>query len=333
MPYSPWRFCIAPMMEYSDRHYRYLWRLMSQNARVYTEMVVTGAILHGDRERFLGFSQEEAQIALQLGGSDPEELGQCSRIAEQWGYNEVNLNCGCPSDRVQKGKIGAVLMREPELVAECVAAMKQHCSIPVTVKHRIGIDDREDYDALAKFVELSADAGSEVFIVHARNAWLKGLSPKQNREVPPLRYEWAARLKRDFPKLCIVVNGGIRDLQAASSFLAQLDGVMLGRAACDNPWLISQVDQQLFGDSAPQQSRAEVIKAYAHYASKRIKAGDRPQHIFRHILNLYTGQPGGKIFRRRITEQLTARTLNPESLITLVEEHEQEFSETPMARP
>lgn len=329
MPYSPWRFCIAPMMEYSDRHYRYLWRLMSQHARLYTEMVVTGAILHGDRERFLGYNSQEHPIALQLGGSDPEELGQCAAIAEQWGYDEVNLNCGCPSDRVQKGKIGAVLMKEPELVAECVAAMKQNCSIPVTIKHRIGIDDSEDYDGLSHFVERCSQAGSEVFIVHARNAWLKGLSPKQNREVPPLRYDWVDRLKSDFPELSIIVNGGIRELDDSAEFLQSLDGVMLGRAACDNPWLISEVDSVLFGQPAHNRSRAEVIQAYADYAACRITEGDRPQHIFRHILNLYTGRPGGKIFRRRVTEQLTARALTPESLVSLVHQHEQEFSDSP----
>ena len=276
---------------------------MSNNTRLYTEMVVTGAILHGYQERFLGFSSEEHPVAIQLGGSDPSDLAECAYIAEQWGYDEINLNCGCPSDRVQKGKIGAVLMQEPKLVAECMEAMQARCSIPVTIKHRIGIDDQNDYDDMARFVDCVAQTGCSVFIVHARKAWLKGLSPKENREVPPLNYESVARLKRDFPELTIVVNGGITDLGQANTLLSDLDGVMIGREAYSNPYLLAHVDQQLFGDGDNSvASRIAIAERYTEYCKEQVNKGTRLHHMSRHVLGLFAGQAGGKLFRRHISE-------------------------------
>ncbi len=287
---------------------------MSKQARLYSEMVVTGAILHGDRQRFLNFNQEEHPLALQLGGSDPQELAECSAIAEQWGYDEVNLNCGCPSDRVQKGKIGAVLMKEPELVAECFAAMQQRCAIPVTVKHRIGVDDMEDYDALKHFVVTVADAGCRTFIVHARKAWLKGLSPKENREIPPLDYAAVVRLKQELPQLNIVINGGLNTIEQCSNLLRDLDGVMVGREAYSNPYLMANVDQALFGSSAAIKSRIEVAEAYADYCERQIAEGARLHHMSRHVLGLFAGQPGGRLFRRYLSEHAPKADANADTL-------------------
>lgn len=301
-PASPWRFCIAPMMEWSNSHCRYLWRLMSSETRLYTEMVVTGAILHGDQQRFLSFNQEEHPLALQLGGSDPKSLGECSRIAEEWGYDEVNLNCGCPSDRVQKGKIGAVLMNEPQLVADCVQAMNEACSIPVTVKHRIGIDDNNHYDTLSEFIHCVSQQGCNTFIVHARNAWLKGLSPKENREIPPLEYEKVIRLKTDFPDLNIVINGGINIIDTSKTLLQSLDGVMVGREAYSNPYFIAEIDQQLFNLDKATLTRDVIAELYAQYCEIQIEKGSRLHHMTRHVLGLYSGRPGGKLFRRHLSE-------------------------------
>lgn len=321
---NPWRFCIAPMMEWSDRHCRYLWRLLSNNTRLYTEMVVTGAILHGDRQRFLQFNPEEHPLALQLGGSNPVELGQCAKIAEEWGYNEVNLNCGCPSDRVQKGKIGAVLMKEPELVADCIEAMIGSCNIPITIKHRIGVDEFEDYAALNHFVDTVKQAGCRTFIVHARKAWLKGLSPKENREIPPLDYNVVCRLKQDFPALNIIVNGGITDIHQAQTLLKDLDGVMVGREAYSNPYLLSHVDEKLFGDHKVQISRMTIAKHYADYCEQQIKNGARLHHMTRHMLGLFSGQPGGRLFRRHLSQyaykaDATINTLN--DALSLMDRH------------
>ena len=296
------RFCIAPMMDLSDRHCRYLWRCISHHAVLYTEMVTTGAILQGDRDYLLSFDPSEHPLALQLGGSDPRALAQCATIAQQWGYDEVNFNCGCPSDRVQTGKIGAILMAEPELVADCMAAMIEACTLPVTIKHRIGIDDMEDYDDMAKFVDIVAAAGCKTFIVHARKAWLQGLSPKQNREIPPLKYELIFELKRAFPQLQIIINGGIKTLDQAQFLLRQVDGVMLGREAYQNPYMLAEVDQTIFGATSPTRTREQIVHGYIDYAQRQLAAGSALHHMTRHLLGLYAAQPGARQFRRYLTE-------------------------------
>jgi len=290
------------MMDWSDHHCRYFWRLLTKKALLYTEMVTTGALLHGDRERFLHYNDAEHPVALQLGGADPAELARCARWAQEWGYDEVNLNCGCPSDRVQSGVFGACLMARPALVADCVTAMREACDIPVTVKHRIGIDHMEHYDELAAFVEPIAAAGCGVFIVHARKAWLQGLSPKENREIPPLKYAWVYRLKRDFPAASVVINGGISTLEACAAHLEQVDGVMLGREAYQNPWLLAQVDRRLFGLDNGVNSRDDVIDALLPYIESQLGAGARLNHITRHVLGLYQGVPGARKFRRHLSE-------------------------------
>ncbi|MFT6286925.1 MAG: tRNA-dihydrouridine synthase A [Alcanivorax sp.] len=293
---------IAPMMDWSDHHCRFFWRLLSKQALLYTEMVTTGALIHGDRDRFLHFNAEEHPIALQLGGSNPTDLATCAGWAETWGYDEVNLNCGCPSDRVQSGMFGACLMAQPQLVADGVKAMKDACDIPVTVKHRIGIDDMESYQELLDFIGPVADAGCAVFIVHARKAWLKGLSPKQNREVPPLNYPWVYQLKQDLPALSIVLNGGIQTLEDCQSHLEHVDGVMIGREAYQNPWLLAQVDGLIFGADNPADSRQQVIEALLPYVDDHLAAGGQLNHITRHVLGLFQGQPGAKKFRRHLSE-------------------------------
>jgi tRNA-dihydrouridine synthase A len=265
-------------------------------------MVTTGALIHGDRERFLHFNPEEHPVALQLGGSDPAELARCARWAAEWGYDEVNLNCGCPSDRVQSGMFGACLMARPQLVADCVKAMRDACDLPVTVKHRIGIDHMESYGELVDFVAPIADAGCEVFIVHARKAWLQGLSPKENREVPPLHYPWVYRLKQDFPALTIVLNGGIRSLDECEAHLAHVDGVMVGREAYQNPWLLAEVDPRLFAMDKPARSRDDVIERLLPYVAQQLDRGVHLNHITRHLLGLYQGVPGARKFRRHLSE-------------------------------
>lgn len=299
------RFCIAPMMDWSDRHCRYFWRLLTKEARLYTEMVTTGALLHGDEVRHLQFNTKEKPLALQLGGSDPTALAQCAALAEKWGYDEVNFNCGCPSDRVQTGKIGAILMAEPELVADCVSAMREACSIPVTVKHRIGIDDMDDYPDMENFVSTVANAGCSTFIVHARKAWLKGLSPKENREVPPLKYELVLKLKHNFPHLKIIINGGITTLEQCETLLESLDGVMIGREAYHNPWLLGQLDQRLFNATNPANSPVDVAEALKPYITEETRAGTRLHHITRHLLGLFNGMPGARQFRRHLSENGT----------------------------
>lgn len=305
-PASDWRLCIAPMMEWSDRHCRYFWRLMSKHARLYSEMVTTGALIHGDRERFLTFNPQEHPVALQLGGSNPALLAECAKMAEDWGYDEVNLNCGCPSDRVQEGKIGAILMAEPHLVADCVAAMREACNIPITVKHRIGIDEQDDYDAMHHFVTTVEAAGCDTFIVHARKAWLKGLSPKQNREVPPLRYDSVVQLKHDLPHLTIVINGGIQTLAQSKTLLNDVDGVMIGREAYNNPYLLAMADTELFDDETSHTNtpptREDILIKYAEYCAQQIARGNRLHHMSRHILGLFSGMYGARVFRRYITE-------------------------------
>lgn len=297
------RFTLAPMMEWSTSDCRTFWRMLTKKAVLYSEMVTTGALLHGDKKRFLDYNAGEHPLALQLGGSNPADLAECARIAEDWGYDEVNLNCGCPSDRVQNGMIGACLMAEPELVADCIATMQAAVKIPVTVKHRIGIDDMEDYAGLVNFVHTIAATGCNTFIVHARKAWLKGLSPKENREVPPLQYDKVYQLKQDFPQLNIIINGGITTLEQSKTLLDHVDGVMIGREAYSNPYLLAEVDQQLYGSLRPVISRAEVMEQFKEYCIEQLAKGARLNHLTRHILGLYQGLPGARQFRRVISEQ------------------------------
>ncbi|WP_305910176.1 tRNA dihydrouridine(20/20a) synthase DusA [Methylomarinum sp. Ch1-1] len=299
---SAHRFCVAPMLDWTDRHCRYFYRLMSKHALLYSEMVTTGAIIHGDRQRFLQFNHQEHPVAFQLGGSNPADLATCARIVEDYGYDEINLNVGCPSDRVQNGMFGACLMAQPELVAECVAAMQRGVAIPVTVKSRIGIDDRDSYQQLTHFIAVIAATGCRSFIVHARKAWLQGLSPKQNREVPPLRYDLVYRLKQDFPQLEIVLNGGITTLEQVDEHLRLIDGVMVGREIYHNPYLLAQVDGALFFDEQAVKSRQQVVLALIPYIQQQLAEGVRLNSISRHILGLFHGVAGAKGWRRHISE-------------------------------
>ncbi len=297
--YSPWRLSVAPMMDWTDRHCRYFHRLLTRHTLLYTEMVNAGGILYGGTERHLRYNAEEHPLALQLGGNEPEKLAQAARLAELWGYEEVNLNCGCPSDRVQRGAFGASLMKTPQLVADCVKAMKDVVRLPVTVKHRIGIDRVEDYGFVRDFVGTVAQAGCEVFIAHARNAWLDGLSPKDNREIPPLRYEVVARLKQDFPHLTIAINGGIKDDATIAAQLALLDGVMVGRRAYHEPYHMATWDRDFFGSSAPIPSRGEVELAMLAYMQREAaEHGTNWYAIARHMLGLYHGQKGARLWRQ-----------------------------------
>ncbi len=311
---STHRFCIAPMMDWSDHHCRFFWRLLTRRALLYTEMVTTGALIHGDRERFLAFNPEEHPVALQLGGSNPADLATCARWAEEWGYDEVNLNCGCPSDRVQSGTFGACLMGQPGLVAECVKAMREACSVPVTVKHRIGIDDMESYEQMLHFVDTVAGAGCEVFIVHARKAWLQGLSPKENREIPPLHYPWVYRLKAERPELTIVINGGIQTLDQCEEHLSHVDGVMLGREAYQNPWLLAEVDSRLYGGDKTVRARDDIMAQLLPYVERQLAAGAKLNHVTRHILGLYQGVPGARKFRRHLSENAFRTDAGPDVL-------------------
>jgi tRNA-dihydrouridine synthase A len=295
-----WRLCTAPMMDWSDRHCRMFFRLLAPHARVYTEMVTTGALLHGDVERHLRFDPEEHPVALQLGGSEPPDLAQCAKLGSRWGYDEINLNCGCPSARVQRGAFGACLMAEPDLVADCIKAMQDVVDVPVTVKHRLGIDRVEDYDFARRFVETLARAGCRVFIVHARNAMLKGLSPKENREIPPLRYAQVYRLKQEFPELTIALNGGVQTAQDALAHLARLDGVMLGRAAYHDPWRLTEVETRLWSDGPT--SRAAVAKRMAQYARAQAAEGTPLRAVARHMLGLFHGQPRARLWRQMLSD-------------------------------
>ena len=299
---SPWRFCVAPMMDWTDRHCRVFHRALSRHARLYTEMVTTGALLHGDVPRHLDFDPVEHPVALQLGGSEPADLARCARLGERWGYDEINLNCGCPSERVQRGAFGACLMAEPALVADCVKAMRDAVAIPVTVKHRIGLDRSEDYGFVRDFVGALFDAGCRVFIVHARNAWLKGLSPKENRAVPPLRYGVVAQLKRDFRAATIVLNGGIVSLAQAQAELGAVDGVMLGRASYHDPYLLAEVDRQLFDDARPAPTRAQVVARMSDYLAQAAAQGAAPRAVLCHMLGLYQGQRGARQWRRLLSD-------------------------------
>ena len=290
---------VAPMLDWTDRHCRYLHRLLSHHALLYTEMVTTGALLHGDVARHLRFDAAEHPVALQLGGSEPQDLAHCARLGQQWGYDEINLNCGCPSERVQRGAFGACLMNEPQLVADCVKAMVDAVSVPVTVKHRIGIDQREDYGFVRDFVGAVAEAGCRVFIVHARNAWLKGLSPKENREIPPLRYAVAAQLKRDFPHLTIAINGGFQTDAAVQEQLALLDGVMVGREAYHNPWWLARWDTLHLGGVERALTREGIEEAMVDYMEREARSHGTPWYaIARHMLGLRNGLPGARRWRQ-----------------------------------
>lgn len=290
------------MLDWTDRHCRFFHRLLTKEAILYTEMVSTGAILYGDPARQLRFNSQEHPVALQLGGSEPQELAQCARIAQDYGYDEINLNVGCPSERVQKGAFGACLMAEPQLIAECVSAMQAAVAIPITVKNRIGIDDQEDYADLHHFIDTVSQAGCQTFIIHARKAWLKGLSPKENREIPPLRYDLVYQIKQAFPALEIIINGGITTLEQCQQHLQHVDGVMVGREAYHNPWLLAQVDPLLYGTPAPLESRQAALLAMLPYVQAQLDAGVPLGHISRHLLGLFQGMPGARAFRRLISE-------------------------------
>ena len=299
---SPRRLSVAPMMDWTDRHCRLFHRQITRHTWLYTEMVTTGALLFGNVPRHLDYSDEEHPIALQLGGSDPADLAASAKLGEQWGYDEINLNCGCPSERVQKGAFGACLMAEPKLVADCVKAMCDAVSIDVTVKHRIGIDAITSYDFVRDFVGTVAAAGSKTFIVHARNAILKGLSPKENREIPPLRYEIVYQLKRDFPDLEIIINGGITTQQEIDEHLLHVDGVMLGREAYHNPYLMAGFDARYYGDETEIKTRQQIIHAMLPYITAQLKNEVRINNITRHMLGLMTGMPGARAYRRQLSD-------------------------------
>jgi len=300
------RLSVAPMMDWTDRHCRVFHRHISKHTWLYTEMVTTGALVYGDVERHLRFNEEEHPVALQLGGSDPTDLATSAKLGEKWGYDEINLNCGCPSERVQKGAFGACLMAEPQLVADCVKAMRDAVSIDVTVKHRIGIDDVQSYDFVRDFVGKVADAGCTTFIVHARNAILKGLSPKENREIPPLKYDYAYQLKRDFPDFEIIINGGIKTEAEIDEHLQHLDGVMLGREAYHNPFLMASFDQRYYGDVSAPKTREQVLEAMIPYIQAQLAQygplGLKLNSITRHMLGIMTGLPGARAFRQTLSD-------------------------------
>ena len=296
-----WRLSVAPMMEWTDRHCRFFHRLLSRRARLYTEMLTSAAIIHGDRARLLGFSPEEHPVAVQLGGADPGELADAARIAEGFGYDEINLNVGCPSDRVQNGRFGACLMREPGLVGDCVAAMKAAVAVPVTVKCRLGVDDQDPEAALDALADVVLAAGADALVVHARKAWLQGLSPKENRDIPPLDYGRVHRLKIRLPQVPVVINGGIASLEAAETELAHVDGVMLGRAAYHNPALLLDVDQRIFGETVVPPMPQDVVERMIPYIEARLAEGGRLHAVTRHMLGLFQGVPGARAWRRILT--------------------------------
>jgi len=291
------------MLDWTDRYFRYFARLLSRHTLLYTEMVTTGALLHGDRARFLDFAPEEHPLALQLGGSDPAELARCSGLGEQWGYDEINLNLGCPSDRVQSGRFGACLMKQPALVAGCIRAMHDATGLPVTAKHRVGVDEQDSYAALRDFVGTLAEAGCDSFIVHARKAWLQGLSPKQNREVPPLQYQVVYQLKQDFPGLEIIINGGITTLDQCAGHLHRVDGVMIGREAYHNPWILADADQRIFGDSPTPLTRHQVVERLLPFIDRELARSTPLNRITRHLLGLFHGQPNARAWRRHLSER------------------------------
>lgn len=297
------RFSIAPMLDWTDRHCRNFHRMLTRHALLYTEMVTTGAIIHGNRDQHLAFDDSQHPVALQLGGSDPQALAECSRIAEGYGYNEVNLNVGCPSDRVQSGRFGACLMAEPQLVADCVHQMQKAVGIPVTVKCRIGIDEQDDYADLQRFVSTVSATGISTFIVHARKAWLDGLSPKENRDIPPLNYQRVHLLKQEFPHLTIIINGGLQNLDQCEEQLQHVDGVMLGRAAYHSPMILREVDRRIYGDDHPVADETELLDQICDYIARQMTAGAKLTYISRHIISLFQNRPGARQWRRHISEQ------------------------------
>ena len=311
-----WPLSIAPMMDRTDRHYRYFMRQITRHTLLYTEMITTAALMHGDRDKLLGFSDVEKPLVLQLGGDHPTHLAMCARLAEDWGYDAVNLNVGCPSDRVQNGHFGACLMAQPTLVARCVEAMRQATRLPVTVKHRIGIDDLDRYEDMTNFVRIVAQAGCDRFIVHARKAVLHGLSPRENRTVPPLLYDDVYRLKGDFPALCIEINGGITTLLQATAHLQHIDGAMLGRAAYDQPYLFAEADALFFSDHAPPRTRRQVLEAMLSYLERWVAQGLPPYRIVRHLLTLFASQRAARLWKRCLSE----RTWVPETAVAALQE-------------
>ena len=299
-PVTGSRLSVAPMMDWTDTHCRSFHRVLSPGVLVYTEMVHAQAVIHGDRARLLGFDASEHPVALQLGGSDPAALAEASRIGADWGYDEINLNVGCPSDRVQAGRFGACLMKKPPLVAECIAAMQAAVRVPVTVKCRLGVDEVEDYDVFLAFIDAVAATGCRRFVVHARKAWLQGLSPKENREIPPLRYDWVHRLKRERPDLVISINGGLRELEEVRAQLAHVDGVMIGRAAYHEPYRLHEFAVALEGE--PPRTREALLRAWFPYVESQLARGVALKHLTRHILGLFHAQPGGRAFRQVLSE-------------------------------
>ncbi|AKP74075.2 putative tRNA-dihydrouridine synthase [Piscirickettsia salmonis] len=327
------RFSVAPMLDWTDRHCRYLFRLLSKHAVLYTEMVTTGALLHNDPKRFLYCDSLGTAVALQLGGSDPHALAKCAELADHYGYSEINLNVGCPSNRVQNGRFGACLMAEPTLVAECIAAMTAKVTIPITVKHRIGIDNQEGYDSLYQFVDTVRQAGCKHFIIHARKAWLQGLSPKQNREIPPLNYDYVYRIKQDFPNLTISINGGIETIAQTQHHLNHVDGVMIGRAVYHQPLLLSHIDQEIYHQpnslnlaTTAVETAITTVKHMLPYIDKELNLGTRLNHITRHMLNLFQGVGGAKRWRRHLSEHAHlkgADTATVEHALALIEPDQQ----------
>ncbi|MHB1949374.1 MAG: tRNA dihydrouridine(20/20a) synthase DusA [Gammaproteobacteria bacterium] len=293
---------VAPMMDWTDRHDRYFLRLIAPNVLLYTEMVTANALIHGDFKRLLAFNAFEQPVALQLGGSEPAKLAQCAKLGEDFGYNEINLNVGCPSDRVQSGRFGACLMLDPNLVAECISAMNNAVNIPVTIKCRIGVDDHDSYEQLTQFIDLNKKAGCEVFIIHARKAWLNGLSPKENREIPPLRYEVVRQIKQDFPDLTIILNGGLKTLAEIDAELPFIDGVMIGREAYTNPYFLAEIEQKYFPTTQDVKTRFDVIRRLIPYIEAELKNNLKLSNITRHILGLFQGQKGARIWRRHLSE-------------------------------
>lgn len=309
------RISVAPMMDWTDRHDRYFLRSISRHAVLYTEMVTTGALLHGDVARFLRYDAAEHPVVLQLGGSEPEAMAECARMAEHWGYDEVNINVGCPSDRVQSGSFGACLMREPDLVARCVEAMSEAVSIPVTVKSRIGVDEQEPEEVLPDFIRRVSDAGCRHVIIHARKAWLQGLSPKENRDVPPLDYPLVHAMKAKWPDLTVTINGGIQSLDQAETQLAHLDGVMIGRAAYQTPWVLADVDRRFYGDTSAAPDPWAVAEAMAEYAGASMAEGTPLKSITRHMLGLFQGRPGARAWRRHLAENAHLDGAGPDVIL------------------
>ena len=314
------RFSIAPMMDWTTSDYRVFARCLTKHTLLYTEMVTTGALLQGDNPaRFLKYDDCEHPIALQLGGSNATDLAKCAKMAEEYGYDEVNLNAGCPSDRVQNSLIGAILMAHPQTVVDAMKAMQDATSIPVTIKHRIGLDDQQDYAVVRDFVGMIADEGVETFIVHARNAILQGLSPKENREIPPLKYDFVYQLKKDFPDLEILINGGIKTIEETKEHLRHVDGVMMGREAYNNPWVLSEVDQSIFGATNVVNDRFEALERFIPYAESQLAKGERLMHLTRHLLGIFQGLPGGKQFRRYLSENAHRSDATIDVLVDAIE--------------